>query len=108
MITKEMVSKCYKKGVITLDIDPDMDHGTVARIGESYFYFGGELGDDLNPDEYRQQMSEADIISEMCAALEEERTEFPDQYDYFEAVLRLNSEVALHENTGKWAEVKCD
>lgn len=52
MITKEKISAGLKERLVTLEVDPNMGSGTVCRIGDWWFYFGGETAEEMNPDEF--------------------------------------------------------
>ena len=100
MITKNIVASAYKRGIITLDIDPNMEAGTIARLGEYWFYFGGITAEEMNPDEYKTNVPETDIINEIFDVIDEFKTENPDEYAYYEAVLKESATV--------WSEIRCD
>lgn len=99
MITKDMVKRGYQRGIITLDIDPNMESGTIARIADDWFYFGGFTAADMNPKEYKKNIPEEDIIREIFEVLDEFKTESPDEYAYCEAILR--------ESDSYWNEIRC-
>lgn len=89
-ISKELVAFGYRNGVITLDIDPNMESGTIARCGDNWFYFGGLTAEEMNPDEYKANVPEEDIVAEIFAILDEDfhhDEAFRDEYDYYAAVL---------------------
>lgn len=88
MITKKDISSAYRRGIIRLDVDPNMEHGTVARIGDNWFYFGGITADEMNPEAYKINVLENDIICEIFDVIEEFKTENPDEYAYYDAVLK--------------------
>ena len=52
MITKEKISAGLKERLVTLEVDPNMGSGTVCRIGDWWFYFGGETAEEMNPDKF--------------------------------------------------------
>jgi len=86
-ITEEMIREGYAKGVITLGIDPNMEQGTVAAIGDYWFYFGGLEADELNPDEYAASLSEEEIAHAIFESIDELSTESPDEYRYYYSIL---------------------
>lgn len=40
-ITRKMIEKAYEEGLIKI-IDSPHDDGAICKIGEYWFYFGGE------------------------------------------------------------------
>lgn len=87
IITYDMVAQAYKDGIISLDVDPNMEFGTVASIGDYWFYFGGFTADEMNPDEFKRNVPEEDIIAEIFETLEDFRFNNPDEYSYYAAIL---------------------
>lgn len=88
MITKDLVARAYRQGKIILKINPDEESGTVAAIGDYWFYFDGFTADDMSPEEYKNNVPENDIINKIWDVLDEFRTENPGEYAYYESVLR--------------------
>ena len=88
MITKDLVARAYRQGKITLKTDPNMESGTVAAIEDYWFYFGGITADDMSPEEYKNNVPENDIINKIWDVLDDFRAENPDEYAYYECVLR--------------------
>ena len=41
MIIKDAIRNGMRKHVISFVVDPNMEHGTVCKIGGLWFYFGG-------------------------------------------------------------------
>ena len=88
IITKEMIKSGIKAGLFTFAPDPNADHGTVCKIGDVWFYFGGTEGEKYSPEEYVKNVPENDIINEIYEALESFRQEskydsdFWRDYDY--------------------------
>lgn len=89
MITKEKISSGLKERLVTLEVDPNMGAGTVCRIGDWWFYFGGETAEEMNPDEFLKCVPEDDIVDEIFEALESFRQdeECADEYEYYDAIL---------------------
>lgn len=94
IITKEMVTEAYKQGLVRLDtIAPDEEFGTICRIGDCWFFFGGELADSLSPEEYKKDIPEETIIEEVYHTLEDFRKnkeDFGDEYLYYYYYLEEN------------------
>lgn len=91
MITREMVRDGVRSGVIRFTVDPNTERGTVCKIGEAWFYFGGETAEGMEPKEYLDAVPQADVIDEVFATLydfDKERATFGDEYGYIEAYLR--------------------
>ena len=100
MITKEMISRAWRQGKITLKTDPFRKTGTVAAIGGDWFYFGGITADEMSPEEYRKHVPEEYIIREIREVLDNFRTQAPDVYAYCESVLL--------ESQSHWSEIRCN
>lgn len=90
MITKAMIRDGIKSGKVGFVVDPNMDHGTVCKIGDCWFYFGGLEAEQENPDDYTAHVPQEDIIDEIFDVLDEfhQLDDFVDEYNYYEAVLR--------------------
>ncbi|MCM1236683.1 MAG: hypothetical protein NC489_41935 [Ruminococcus flavefaciens] len=89
MITRNDVEKGYKDGAVRLIESPHGD-GTVCRIGENWFYFGGLTAEEHSPKEYEKYVPKEDIIQEIYDTLDDMRSDedtFGDEYRYYEAVL---------------------
>lgn len=89
MITKEMIRDGIRHRDIILVLDPNMDSGTVCRIGTYWFYFGGETAEEMQPEEYLRYVPMEDIVDEVFTALEEIKKAriLRDEYKYYEAYL---------------------
>lgn len=90
VITKELILKGIQCGVIELITDPNMESGTVAKIGEYWFYFGGITAEEESPEEYRKHVPDEDIARKILEALEGIRDDLGDdaEYGYYASVLR--------------------
>lgn len=101
MITKELLKQGLENKVIRLKIDPNMEHGTVAEIGNYWFYFGGRAAEELNPDEYRKTVTDEKMADVLYDALEELKEDVSEtEYAYYEAVLR-------EAPARQWMEIRC-
>lgn len=89
MITKAMIRDGIKEHLITFEIDPNMESGTVCCIGDSWFYFGGQTAEEMNPEEFVAAVPIDDIINEIFDVLDDFRRdeELQDEYNYYDAVL---------------------
>lgn len=90
MITKEMVSEGIHNGSVRFVADPNMEGGTVCKIGEYGFYFGGETAEEMQPEDYLRAVPMDDIVNEVFDVLEDFRRydeTFGDEYAYYEAYL---------------------
>ena len=112
MITKNEVRKGIESSVICFMIDPNMGKGTVASIGDNWFYFGGEEATFLNPEEYLKTIPSELTVDAIFEALDELRTEDPDEYEYYRLVLdeRLPDDVFVANRSNlsdlaEWVEV---
>lgn len=99
IITKEMIKSGIKAGLITFVPDPNADHGTVCKIGDNWFYFGGTEGEKCSPEEYTKNVPEDDIIDEIFETLESNRQagrgdyEFWGEYNYYYHILMYRNDI---------------
>lgn len=94
MITANQIKTGINQGVIQFDIDPNMGSGTVCRIGDSWFYFGGETAESLNPQEYLNNIPMEDIVQEIWETLDDFSKSgecFIDEYHYYESILQTET-----------------
>lgn len=87
-ITQEQVRNGYRSGVVQLTVDPNMESGTVCRIGEHWFYFGGMTAEEESPEEYRKHVPEEDILQEIMSVLDGFEKDEPDEYLYYYCILQ--------------------
>lgn len=94
MITKEMIRDGIQAKLVEFIVDPNMESGTACRIGDSWFYFGGQTADEMNPDEYIANVPQDDIVNEIYLTLDDfmDVDELRDEYEYYEAVLRYRND----------------
>jgi len=91
-ISKDMIRDGIKRGIIRFVKDPNIDSGTVCKIGEYWFYFGGLTAEEETPEEYVRNVPEEDIVSEIYDTLESFRQDdgLRDEYLYYVTFLREN------------------
>lgn len=90
MITYDMVNAGYEEGLIKLIESPNGD-GIVCKIGDNWFYFGGQTAEEYKDVEsYKNDIPKEDIIKEIYEVLNELSTELEDEYLYYEGFLRAN------------------
>lgn len=91
MINHHMILEGIKYGLVQFMVDPNLEHGTVCAIGNSWFYFGGETAEEMNPEDYLRATSLDHLVDKIISALEGLRTPpdeaLYDEYAYYEAVL---------------------
>lgn len=51
-ITLQMIADGIQDDKVTFITDPNMGSGTVCKIGDLWFYFGGLEAEEQNPAEY--------------------------------------------------------
>ena len=88
-ITKAMIRHGINRGLITFGVDPNLDSGTICKIGDNWFYFGGETAAEMNPEEYLKAVPQEDIINEIFDVLDDfkDKDEFVDEYMYYLDIL---------------------
>lgn len=100
-ITESMLQKAYDTGVLKIcslsDIDSNQatnNTGTIAVIGDNWFWFGGETAEELTPDEYIANVGVEDTLREVLETLNgfqnDPCEELNDEYAYYEAILTEN------------------
>lgn len=82
-ITKDMIKRGYKQGLVKLVIEPNMESEVVCQIGDNWFYFGGITAEEKTVEEYKKVIPEETIISEIYETLDGFRDEFDDEYMYY-------------------------
>lgn len=88
-ITKDEILRGLDAGIVRLIVDPNMDYGTVAEIGGSWFYFGGMTAEEMTPEEYLRDIPKEDIAREICEVMQEFENEidYSDEWAFYRAVL---------------------
>ncbi len=93
VITKKVIESGIKAKLIVFAEDPNSDHGTVCKIGDGWFYFGGAEAEMCSPEEYIKNVPEESIVDEIFDVLESFRKEgkddidFREEYDYYWHIL---------------------
>jgi len=89
VITKELVRKAYCRNDIRLGIDPNLECGVVAMIGDYWFYFEHEADESFTVEEFKKIYPENMIIDCIYKTLSDFRTDetFQDEYAYYFACL---------------------
>lgn len=99
MITKSKIKKGIEDGVVIFKVDPAMKKGTICQIGRSWFYFGDETAEEMNPDEYLKNVPIDDIIDEILIVLDDFRQskifDSKSEYDYYDAILSSNEDQTI-------------
>lgn len=85
MIDKKAIKNAIQNKIIRFEVDPNMGNGTVAFIGDSWFYFGGHEAEDMSPEEYTKNVPVDDIVDEIYDTLESfnGNADYQDEYDYY-------------------------
>ena len=89
-ITEKEILSGLQSGRVRLVINPLQESGTVCRIGEHWFYFGGQTAEEMTPEEYRRCVPDEDIAREIAETLADFRrhSEFLNEYRYYLYYLR--------------------
>lgn len=80
----------FENGVARLGADPNGcgdGVGAVCMMGNGWFYFGGIEAEEATPEEYMENVPMSDIAREIEDALKGIRSEFPDEWDYYRALI---------------------
>ena len=90
MITYEMIKEGFKAGIVQYVTDPNMGRGTVCKIGQCWFYFGGLTAEEESPESYLRNVPIEDVLRDVFIALNSFINSgecFEDEYSYYEYVL---------------------
>ena len=89
LITEQMVRDGISSGTVEFVTDPNMGFGTVCKIGDFWFYFGGIEAESMEPKEYLKVTPIDDIIREIMDTLQSfiEDEESNDEYNYYLSIL---------------------
>lgn len=89
-ISESMIHCGIAKGIVSFITDPNLESGTVCKIGDNWFYFGGFIAEEMSPEEFVKAIPEDDIVSEIVSTLNDfmEHEELMDEQKYYNAVLR--------------------
>lgn len=104
-ITREMVVKGYETGLIRLILSPNGD-GIACKIGDNWFYFGGQTAEEYNRvEDFVAEIPKDTIIDEIFEVLEafSEENDGLDEHWYYKYYLDeyLYYKYYLEENLGK-------
>ena len=96
MITREMIELGYNNGLIRIiDSSSNECDGIAAKIGDYFFYFAGEEGDEYtDANKFKEEIGDVGIKQMLFNTLEDFRLhpeEFEDEYNYYESYLKENS-----------------
>ena len=93
MITREMIKKGFKNGIISIEDDYAGCMGICCKIGDNAFYFLGSEDDNITKEEYWESYTldmTIDMIFNMLKDVESAEENGIDcvELDYYEAVLK--------------------
>lgn len=88
-ITRGMIWNGFEKGLVKI-VDSEHGDGAVCQIGDYWFYFGGETAEQETAESYLKNVPLEDIVSEVCAVLDDfsKHDEFEYEYGYYAAYLK--------------------
>ncbi len=91
MITKEIIKRALKKGIITVDVLEDYDGAVGAKIGERAFYFGSS-SNYYSLQEFKESHSKKEIVRDIYNTLMDMASDkdglFNDEMMYYTDILR--------------------
>lgn len=87
MITKQKIRDGIADGIVTFVTDPNMESGTVCKIGDFWFYFGGFTAEECSSASYLKNVPLDDVVDEVFAALEDFRHDKMLEYEYYDVLL---------------------
>lgn len=88
MIAKDHIQAGIEQGIVRFIVDPNMEHGTVCKIGEHWFYFGGETAEEENPEEFLKNADMGEVVSCIMEALDGIKRVDGYEYHYYESMLK--------------------
>lgn len=88
-ITRQMIADGIQDGKVLFITDPNTESGTVCKIGDYWFYFGGLEAEEQSPTEYLCNTGLHDVISEVYDTLVafESTPELADEWNYYHSIL---------------------
>ena len=86
-ISKAVIRKGIALGLVALVTDPNAESGTVCKIGDNWFYFGGLTAEEMAPEDYLAAVGVPGVTDEIYDVLKEFETEFPDEHEYYRLYL---------------------
>lgn len=84
-ITIRTIMTGFELGVVELIKNPQLQTGTVCKIGEHWFYFGGKTAEEYEPEEFWCVSCPSDIFREVADAINNLTDET--EYSYYKAFL---------------------
>lgn len=89
VITKQMIANGIQDNKVLFVTDPNLDSGTVCKIGDLWFYFGGQEAEEQEPVEYLCNTGLDDVVNEVYDTLKvfESKPEFVDEWNYYYSIL---------------------
>lgn len=99
-ITKDMIISGIKAKLVTFELDPNWIYpnvGTVCKIGDSWFYFGGVTAEESSPKDYVKNVPIEEIADEIFSTLESYRIDgdedLKDEYFYYWKILTYRNDM---------------
>lgn len=88
-ITKQMIANGIHDNKVLFVTDPNLDSGTVCKIGDLWFYFGGQEAEEQEPTEYLYNTGLDDVVNEVYDTLKvfESEPELADEWNYYYSIL---------------------
>ena len=92
MITKKVIKDGISKGIVSFVKDPSSGKGTVCKIGSHWFYFGGLTAEEMDPNEFLENVPMDDVMNEVYDTLESFRQDdrYKKEYLYYMYELLAN------------------
>ena len=109
LVTRDALRAGYESGTVEFVADPMAGSGTVCRIGEHWFFFGGLAAANESPDEYLRHVPVEDVLDEVYSVLEDFREDpaFSDEYQYYACYLRENTGVKVLVSDASGTAILC-
>lgn len=103
-ITKDMIISGIKAKLVTFELDPNRvcpGIGTVCKIGDDWFYFGGVTAEESSPMDYAKNVPMEEIVDEIFSTLESYRIngridgdeDLKDAYFYYWKILTYRNDM---------------
>ena len=81
-ITEDEVLQGLRSGIIRIE-DEYADGGVIARIGDNWFYFAGQEGENMTAAEYLANVPEEDIACKISEVLGDFQDDDEDEWLYY-------------------------
>ena len=103
--TANLITLGIRQNLVRFAADPYADTGTICRIGDDWFYFGGKTAAKTAPETYLKTVGIDKAVQQITEALIDLAHDNPKEYRYYIHYLENH----LHLSPSHpWAEIRCN